>query len=434
MPVTPSLMNMAVAGYTGKDPFEWHYEATTLLPEMTKLAQRLYSDTCPFMPPVIIARPAGPYQIMKSQSFVLAENGCVQHPEVVGMTEDEYPELIEKGFDYLLDKVVPRQYKGLDPKDPMKMAYNMQLAINERANEMQAFMPGFMQLCGMMGYHSGGTLGSSGAAEAPFDFLSDQLRSFSGITIDIRRRREEVKAACEVLTPLMYKMGRPPFVDYQANVFYPLHLPTFMRAKDVEELYMPSFTKIIQQDVARGIRPYIALEDDWTRLLDIVYDKFPAGCVFWIDEGDPKFFKEKLGKKYLLNGLYRISWVKSLSTPELLDKTKEFMDIMLDGCGYVWGFDKNPLMACDLDFDKLCEVTAWLHENCNYANAGEPFGTKLNSEGYAADPRWDEPIKSDYVFNWEKFKAENPLAPDYSRPKFEMANAQTYAWFMNLMF
>ena len=45
--------------------------------------------------------------------------------------------------------------------------------INERASEMQAFMPGYMGLNARMGYHIGGGLGGGGASEAPFDLLAD---------------------------------------------------------------------------------------------------------------------------------------------------------------------------------------------------------------------------------------------------------------------
>lgn len=434
MPVVASLMPVGVAGYGKQDLREWHYNSRVLLPEMKKIAKILYSDTNPFMPPVIIGRPATPYQIMGSQSFVMAPNGVVQHPEVVGMMADEYPDLIERGLDYLIDTVVPRQHKNLDFKDPGKMAWTIQMEINERANEMQAFMPDYIKLSMEEGYHNGGVLGSGGASEAPFDFLADQLRSFTQISIDVRRRPEMIKDAVEVLTPLCYKMGRPAYVDYQQNVFYPLHMPTFMREKDFLNLWLPSFKKIIEQDVAHGIRPWIFMEDDWTRYLDIVHDEFPAGCVLQIDEGDPALFKEKLGKKFILSGMFPLTHVKRYDMPELKARVKEFLDIMLPGGGYIFGFDKNPITADDIDIYKYGELMAFVRDNSHYANAGEPFGTKLNAEGFKPDPEFDKPIKSEYMFHWDEYKKAYPFTPDASREKLETANHQTFMWYMNLLF
>ncbi|MBQ1544400.1 MAG: hypothetical protein IIZ60_01360 [Clostridia bacterium] len=433
MPVVASLYNPAVAEYGGQDVMTWHYDSTTLFPAYEEIAQKMYCDTCPFMPPAVIARPATHYQLLNSQSFIMAPNGLVQHPEVVGMLDTEYPDLIERGFDFLIDTVVPRQHKNLDPSNPLKMAWTIHMAVNERANEFKAYFPQYFALCAKYGYHAGGTLGSGGFAEAPFDFLADQLRSFSGVSIDVRRHRSEVKEACEVLTPIMWKMGRPDYVDYQQNVFYPLHMPTFMREKDFVELWLPSFKKIMEQDIARGIRPWVFLEDDWTRFVDIVHDEFPAGCVLQIDEGDPQLFKDKLGKKFILDGMFPFENMRTLDTPELLDKAKEFLDIMLPGGGYIFGFNKGPLVASDLDLDKYCALLEFVRDYSHYDNAGEPYGIPLSEAGVTLDPSMDDPIESKYMFDWDAYKAQYPLAPDASRAKLEIANNQTFAWYMNLL-
>ena len=157
MPVVAALVPLALAQYANQDPFLWQYEGTALLGAMEQYADKIYSDTCPFSPPVLMMRPAYPYQLLKSQSFVLAQNGQVQHPEVSGMPADEYPELIEKGFDYMVEKVIPRQHKNLDPSDPVKMAYTAMMELNMRNNEAAAFFPPFFGFCAKMGYHNGGT-------------------------------------------------------------------------------------------------------------------------------------------------------------------------------------------------------------------------------------------------------------------------------------
>ena len=433
MPVNASLQNPAVAGYCGQDLMTWHYDAKSLFPAYEELANKVYSDTCPFMPPLGTARPATFYQILNSQSFIMAPNGLVQHPEVVGMYDTEYPELIEKGFDFLVETIVPRQMKNLDPSDPMKMAWTIHMALNERSAELSGYFPLYGALTAKFGYHVGGKKGSGGFAEAPFDFLADQLRSFSGISLDVRRHRSEIKEACEVLTPIMWKMGRPAFVDYQQNVFYPLHMPTFMREKDFVELWLPSFKKIIDQDIAHGIRPWIFLEDDWTRYLDIVASEFPAGCVLSIDEGDPQLFKDKLGKKFILEGMFPIQNMRDCDTPELLDRAKAFLDIMLPGSGYLFGFDKGPLVAGDMDIDKYAALMEFVRDYSHYDNAGEPFGIPLKDAGVTIDPSMDNPIPSKYLFNWDDYKAQYPLAPEESRAKLEAANDKAFSWYMNLL-
>ena len=53
-------------------------------------------------------------------------------------------------------------------------------------------------------------IGGAGFGEAPFDFLSDLLRSFTGISKDIRRYPDKVKQACDAAVPLMEKTLIPP--------------------------------------------------------------------------------------------------------------------------------------------------------------------------------------------------------------------------------
>lgn len=61
-----------------------------------------------------------------------------------------------------------------------------------------------MHLIQKFGYYPGSPVGSFSCAEAPLDFVADQLRSFSGMSIDLRRSRNLVKEACEVVLPLVF--------------------------------------------------------------------------------------------------------------------------------------------------------------------------------------------------------------------------------------
>ena len=152
-----------------------------------------------------------------------------------------------------------------------------------------------------------------------------------------------------------------------------------------------------------------------------------------LDEGDPKLFKEKLGGKFMLTGLFPFHHIRSCTKEELIDRAKEFLDIMLPGGGYIFAFDKSPMVSADLDIEKYAALLDFLRDYCVYPNAGEKFGTPLNSEGFEPDPFFDEPIKSRYMFDWEKFKAENPVAPEVAKEKFNKSNDQVFSWFMNLL-
>jgi hypothetical protein len=101
--------------------------------------------------------------------------------------------------------------------------------------------------------------------EAPFDFLADQLRGFKAITMDIRRCPDKVKAAVEVITPLLIKMAIPPVIRPGLITFIPLHLAPFINMKAFEELYWPTFEKTIVELDKAGIACSLFVEQDWTR-------------------------------------------------------------------------------------------------------------------------------------------------------------------------
>src|SRR5690554_5333577 len=106
---------------------------------------------------------------------------------------------------------------------------------------------------------------SSTMTEAPFDYLSDQLRSFSGISKDVRRHRNDIKESCEALYDFAYRKGLPSKPSKYGRVFLPLHMPPFMRTKDFEELWWPTFKNLIHHYAAQGIHCTIFCESDWTR-------------------------------------------------------------------------------------------------------------------------------------------------------------------------
>lgn len=433
MPINMTIMSQIVAEAFGANSIDYQYDISKISNCFDNMSEKIYTDSFPYMPPILVSRSAAPYQLMNAQSFIMGKTGMVQHPEVVGMENTEYDALINRGVDFLVDTVIPRQHKNLDPKDPIKMAYAMKMVDGLLDSEMMIFLPIMMNLINKHGYHSGAPMGSFGISEAPFDFLADQLRSFSGISGDVRRHASKIKDACEVLMPMMFQWGLPDFTHPEGGVTFYLHMPTFMREKDFLELFLPTFKTILEQYAARGVRSTVYLEDDWTRYIDIVLSEFPAGTILDIEKGDPKLFKEKLGKKFILRGMFLIEHVRMLPKDKMLDKAKEFLDIMLPECGYLFSFDKMPLMLCDVNLDNLQSLMEFVRDYSYYERAGESFGLQLNSENFKIDPTLNTPIQSQYTFNWEKFTDSYPLAPDFAKTKFENLNQNIIKWYLGLL-
>jgi len=427
VPVSINLPFEIIAQYGGLDLSEAQWNPSLIEEAADKICQAVYSDTCVFSGSF---RFPSFYQLLKSQSFQMASNGFIQHPEVVGMLPEDYDYLIENPYDCLLERVIPRQYKAFNPNgDPINTVISFTKSILAFNNDMQQCGMIMAKLNEKYGYYPGGLL-SGGFTEAPFDFLADQLRSFKGISMDIRRMPEKVKEACDALYPIVLKKGMPSVISNYVTVFLPLHMAPFMREKDFAELWWPSFKRLLDEYASMGIHCTIFCEHDWTRYLDYLYE-LPTDTILWFEYGDPKIIKEKLGKKHIITGLYPIMNLKTKTKEECVDEAKRYIDILAPGGKYVFGFDKNPLLLDDINMENLCAVAETVRDYAVYSNPGETAGMAFNKEDYKAEP--SRKLESKYYKTWEEYKALNPEVSDFGASKLQGLEETVFQYLMYLL-
>ncbi len=417
MPVIASLPMRALAEYANADLIETQFKFDSLEEPAREICEKLYSDKCPIKGPGGTTRSPSRYQLLKSQSFTMGNNGYMQHPEVSGMNAEEYKMLADDPFAFLLEKVLPRQYKGLNPEKPWELLLNYLRADLLTSEETAAGRKIIGPLTQEFGYYNGAPFGCMGFSAAPYDFIADQLRGFSNISMDIRRHRSEISEACDAIMPFLFYAALPDNPDPQGCVGTPLHMPPFMREKDFAEVWLPSYLKMFKNYASLGIRGQAFCEGDWTRYLDYLLE-LPAGMELKFEYGDPKTIKDKLGHKFIIQGLYPLSMLKTGTKQECLDKAKELLDIMLPGGGYIFGFDKNPIGLSDVNFENYCAVMEFVRDYSHYNNKGESFGMPVNSENFLFDSSILDAVKSKYLFNWDQYKIDYPLTPDFAKNNY----------------
>jgi len=359
----------------------------------------------------------------------MASNGFIQHPEVVGMMPEDYDYLIEKPYDCILERVLPRQYKALDAADPINSAISLTKSVLAYNND---FMESGMivgKLTEKYGYYPG-NLFSGGFSEAPFDFIADQLRGFKGISMDIRRIPDKLKEACEAVYPIVFKKGLPAQISNYGQVFLPLHMPTFMREKDFENLYWPTFKRMLDEYASMGIHCSIFCEDDWTRYLDYLYD-LPTDTVLMFEYGDPKIIKGKLGKKHIITGLYPIVNLKTKSEKECVDEVKRYIDILAPQGKYIFGFDKQPLLLNDINLENLCAVAETVRDYAVYTNPGDTAGIEFKKEEYKVEP--SRKLESKYYKTWDQYKALNPNVSEFGKDKLSNLEDAVFQYLVYLL-
>jgi hypothetical protein len=433
VPSSRMFTHYMIAEYAGINPVDMQADFSVLGEKAIELSKMVKSDAVPFFPVSWMdPRPAKFYQLLGSKTFQMAETGFVQHPNTTGMLESEYPELIKDPYAFAIEKVLPRLHKSFDYGKPFEMLRSVYMANLALKQDEDALMPAWMELFTSGEYYEGPPMGSFASTSAAADFIADIIRGFTGFSTDLKKHREELKQACDVLLPYLFYRGLPPAPHPEGQVLLPVHMPTYIQEKDFTEVWLPTFLKMAQNYAALGTRCWLGLGNDYTRYLDILQD-FPAGTIMCFDRGDPKLIKDKLGDKHILTGMFPIDVIKLGTKQQVIDKVKEYLDILAPGGGYVFEFDRPPLMLTDINFENYITMSETVEKYGKYDTAGEPFGQKLNSEGYVFNESSVPKPTSKYMFNWDEFKKDNPYASERMRESLEGYDAQMQNLVFNLL-
>lgn len=254
------------------------------------------------------------YQVQRWPGNGLPAEQSYQYVEQEFMKGDEYPLLLSDPSDFILRHVMPRMFKALKgleslPKFAMGyygdsscyMAFGLPevqeaLKILRKASELT-----ILTMPAMMGMLNGPPAQGfpqfyGSAAIAPFDGLSDVLRSTRGVMLDMYRRPDDVIAACEMYAkftaenPLLQMSGSP-------LVFIPLHkgADRFMSQEQFETFYWPSLKKVMLDLVEEGFVPAPFAEGSYNHRLETIADFPPGSCLWHFDQTDMQRASEVLG-------------------------------------------------------------------------------------------------------------------------------------------
>jgi len=201
------------------------------------------------------------------------------------------------------------------------------------------------------------------------DVVLDYLRDFVGISLDVRRHCDELMQACLSLYDFIMEMfndtATPPD---RKIVFSPLHLPTYLRPKDFEKIYLPFMIKYLDEmAVKRGYSIYFFMENNWMPYLDLMQD-FPDGVKFvgLYETGDLVKIKEKMGKKMVIMGGMPVSLLYFGNKQEIADKCQELLDTLAPGGGYIFSTDKTMMTMNDGKPENMITACEYIEAHGKY--------------------------------------------------------------------
>lgn len=179
---------------------------------------------------------------------------------------------------------------------------------------------------------------TGGMTKAPFDILSDTLRSMKSAMLDMRRNGDAIVEACGRLVPLAAKQAIDS-INRTGNplVFMPLHKGAdgFMSQAQFEKFYWPSLKRVMELIIEAGGVPVPFAEGGYGQRIDYL-NELPKSSVVWmIDRTDMIELKKRVGDNVCLIGNVPGSMLHSATPADIESYCRELIDKVGPGGGFM---------------------------------------------------------------------------------------------------
>jgi uroporphyrinogen-III decarboxylase len=169
--------------------------------------------------------------------------------------------------------------------------------------------------------------------------IGDTLRGTLGVMMDIYRHPEELKEACERLTPFMVKSGVAACkATGHIMPFIPLHKGAdgFMSDEQFRTFYWPTLRKLIIGLVNEGCVPQLFAEGAYNQRLETICDVPKGKTVWWFDLTDMDRAKKTVGQVACIAGNVPVSLLCTVTTDDVQAYCKNLMDVTGRDGGFIF--------------------------------------------------------------------------------------------------
>ncbi|MFC1532049.1 uroporphyrinogen decarboxylase family protein [Thermodesulfobacteriota bacterium] len=347
--------------YAGVTPYQTMYDQEAVINAWQKFSEDFEDGDISGGP---LSMPGRVFDILDFQMYKWPGHGIskereFQYVEREYMAADEYQDLIDDPTAWFLTAYFPRIFGSLKSLEmiPVLPSINEIVAVipgvipfsnpgihkafkslMDAGAAALEWMQGFRELRSSviaMGYPAMG----GGFAKAPFDVLGDTLRGTRGIMMDMFRYPDEVKEACERLTPIMVKTGvamvrasGSPFISM------PLHKGAdgFMSEEQFLTFYWPTLRKVLIGLIDEGLIPCPFAEGTYDSRLEIISD-LPKGKTKWMfDRTDMTRAKKTIGQVACIQGNVPLDLMCTGTPNQVKAYCKELIEVAGKDGGYIF--------------------------------------------------------------------------------------------------
>jgi hypothetical protein len=202
---------------------------------------------------------------------------------------------------------------------------------------------------------------AQGGMYNPVDIILDFLRDFRGMAQDVKRCPELVRDAGLAIMDWLLEVAtmNPPNPDKFITI--PMHLPTFLRPKDFEKVYWPSWKKFAEELTSRGYKIFYLFEGNYEHLHEYIQELPKNKVAAMFEHDDLQLVKKNLGDTLCIVGGMPTSMLYYKTKEECIAHVKHVIDtVAIDG-GFILSADKPMLSPTDGTLENFKAVNEFAH-------------------------------------------------------------------------
>ncbi len=303
------------------------------------------------------------------------------------MQADEYDALIDDPTGFLYNVWLPRVVRHVNDATGHP-TYQHNLSLVRGGMAMLQYFMSFPDAINRLRTETGTVSAIAGIFKAPFDILSDKLRGYLGLTMDMFEQPDKVLKACEALMPHLYNVALTTSdPDKLVPIGFWMHrgCVPFVTNEQFESHYWPTLKPIIEELWANGHQTLFYAEGNWDHHLERFTELPERSIIYHVDQGDVFLAHEKLGHKFCISGGIPNFLLGYRPPNEVRDYVKKVIDGVAGDGGYI--VDASAIMQNDSKPENVRAMCDAAREFGVYASA--PSGGEMLKPCDGADPRAD---------------------------------------------
>lgn len=208
------------------------------------------------------------------------------------------------------------------------------------------------------------TMVSTSASVIPaFDAFHNSFRGIKGVSMDLRRHKEELKDACDAYWEAMVKPGLQRALaveekNYICDVYTALISHNVLNQAQFEEFFWPQLKYIIDETAKQNKIVYLYVEGTFERFADYLKD-VPKGSVIMHLENDDIFKMRELLPNICLAGGMTTDMLGGGTPEQCVDYAKKLVDEL--GDGYIMSQTKMLSFKNDCKRENLLAINDFIH-------------------------------------------------------------------------